>query len=192
FMPFVTEELWQSLPHEGPSIMVAPWPQVETPPDLEAERLVERVMAAIRTARNLRAELGLAPQTTVPRAVLVSDDPAVRGAWSAMEAEIRELLRVDHLEVVASGRVSQAIAGVTEGGTVYLPLAGVVDPERERERLRKAQKEFAAELDRIERRLQDANFLQRAPGEVVEQTKQRQQELQNKLRRVAERMEDLA
>ncbi|MBX5466851.1 MAG: valine--tRNA ligase [Firmicutes bacterium] len=191
FMPFVTEELWQSLPHRGPSIMVAPWPVAAGRADPEAEARVGVVQAAVRTGRNLRAELGLSPQARLPRVVLVSEAATVREAFEALSPEMAELLRVERVEVTARGRVAQAIAGVTEGGTVYLPLAGVVDPERERERLLKAQRESQAEWARTVARLGDAGFRNRAPAEVVAKTAARVEELEARLKRIAQRLEDL-
>jgi valyl-tRNA synthetase len=192
FMPFVTEELWQALPHEGPSITVAPWPEpgpAEKHDDAERHRLAQD---AIRTIRNLRAELQLPPQDRVT-AVLLSDDEAVREAWAANREEIVILARLADLQLGVPGlKPHPAIAGVARGGSVYIPLGGLVDVERERERLERQRGEVDAEARRLQARLEDPRFRERAPAQIVADTEARLAELEARRRRLADRLADLA
>lgn len=191
FMPFVTEECWQSLPHTGPSIMVAPFPTAE---GLERTRAVAGHLAAqslIRTVRNLRAELGLSPAERA-QAVAFAAEAAVAEAWEANRAEIVELARLASLSTTAVDRPHPAIAGVAEGGTVYLPLAGLVDLARERERLEKDRAATQVDLERLARRLNDAGFIAKAPPAVVDDTRRRLGAAQERAARLAERLEELS
>ena len=191
FMPFVTEELWQSLPHTGPSIVVARFP---TPEGVERTAAVaghHQAQTLIRAVRNLRAELGLSPAQRVP-AVAIASDAVVAEAWAANRSEILELARLTSLSHAAADRPHPAIAGVAEGGTVYLPLAGLVDLARERERLEKDQDATQVDLERLARRLGDAGFVAKAPPAVVDETRARLLAARARAARLRERLEELS
>lgn len=192
FIPFVTEELWQSLPHAGVSIAVAPFPEPladgAAGVAVAGHRLAQSL---IRAVRNLRAELALPPAKRV-NAVALSPDPAVLAAWEANRPEILELARLGALSHAASERPRPAIAAVADGGTAYLPLEGLVDLRRERERLDKDRAATAAEAERLARRLSDAGFRQKAPPTVVADTEARLKAAQERAQRLAERLEELS
>ena len=191
FMPFVTEELWQSLPHVGASIVVAPFPASEDVPDSAAVAGHQKAQSLVRAVRNLRAELGVSPGERVS-AVALTSEPAVEAAWAANRAEILELARLTSLSHAASDRPHPAIAGVADGGTVYLPLAGLVDLARERERLEKDREATRVDMERLARRLDDAGFVQKAPPSVVNETHTRLDAARERAARLAERLEELS
>jgi valyl-tRNA synthetase len=187
----VAEELWQSLPHEGVSIVVAPYP-TEAPLPATGNAASHRLaQSLVRTVRNLRGELNLPPAQKV-RAVALTNDPLVREAWAANLDEIVQLARLDTLDLASQDRPHPAIAGVTDGGTVYLPLQGVVDLGAERERLMRDRAATLAEVERLTRRLADPGFRQKAPGAVVEETEVRRAQAQARSDRLAERLEELS
>lgn len=193
FMPFVTEELWQALPNPGETIMTASWP---TPIDVEsslAEWTVQRLIALTRTVRNLRAELNVPPSKSI-RLEVLADDPETLAAWRLMTPELLTLGKITSCTMSLSGqhdRPRRAIAGVTDGGLAFVPLEGVVDLEHEKERLTKSMREAEDERERVEARLRDPNFVERAPQDVVESSRQRVVELDARLRRLSERLDDL-
>ena len=191
FMPFVTEELWQSLPHGGASIVVAPFP---TPEGVERTVAVaghQQAQSLIRAVRTLRAELGLAPAERVA-AVAIASDAVGAEAWAANRSEILELARLTSLGHAAADRPHPAIGGVVEGGTVYLPLAGLVDLARERERLEKDRDATQADLERLGRRLGDPGFVAKAPAAVVDETRARWEAARARAARLTERLEELS
>ncbi len=191
FMPFVTEELWQALPHEGVSVMVASWPTSDGSGGGRAAAQHRLTQEAVKVVRNLRSELNLAPQERVA-AMLVSEDPEVRAAWEANRAEIGVLARLS--EVAIGGpdiKPHPAIAGITQGGSAYIPLEGLVDVAREQERLRRHVQEARAELERLAGRLADRRFRERAPAQVVLETEGRRADLEARLGRLQERLQDL-
>ncbi len=196
FMPFVSEELWQALPHRGETIVLRRWPTAkdDAGPELTADLdVVERTMDAVRTLRNLRAELNLAPSQPIRVDLYADDDPALR-AWRRMAPEIAALSKASALNIrlkPQGERPRQAISGVTQGGIAFVPLQGVVDLGRERERLTKSMEGTQRELDESDRRLANANFIQRAPADVVQAAQRRRGELQARLARLTERLEDL-
>ncbi len=194
FMPFVTEELWQSLPHVGESVMVAPWPVPAPPQSGRAWEIVARMQDVVRTGRNLRAEVNLSPAQRAPF-VLVADDAGILQDWKGEERTIGELLRATDLQIHVQGggdaKPQHALTGVCLGGSVYLPLAGLVDLEVESQRVQKAIEQTARELERVERQLADEKFLSRAPESIVRKTQEHQLELLARAERLRGRWEDL-
>ena len=194
FMPFVTEELYQALGASSESIVTAEWP---TPDPIRASEtgasVVEHIQALIRTGRNLRAEVGLSPAQKAPF-VAVADSAEVLNRWTSAEAEALLLLKAETLRMAlkeTGEKPEKAIAGVTLGGTVYVPLAGLVDVDRERERVQKAMADAVKERDRVEARLRDQNFVARAPEDVVAKTRDTLTELNARIQRLNEREEAL-
>jgi valyl-tRNA synthetase len=193
YMPFVTEELYQAL-GGGESIMISEWPA----PDPERAQqdgaaVIEYIQQLVRAGRNLRAEVGLTP-TQKAGFVALGDTPEVVSRWEKGRAEAELLMRADRLDLRVKedgSRVERAIAGVTLGGTIYLPLEGLVDVEREIERVKKAKSEAEVERERLQTRLLDANFVSRAPAEVVAKARDSLAELEARIERLQEREEAL-
>lgn len=188
-MPFITEEIWQGLPRpsgHAPSIMVEKWPVPDgSLVDSEAVRKMERVMELIRGIRNIRSEVRIPPGTWLTVLVRVEGEEEEFLLESA-ETYIRHLARVQELRrgrTVERPRVS-AVA-VTAGMEIYVPLEGVIDVASEAARVDREVLKVAQELERVNRKLTNADFLSRAPAEVV--TKER--ETQRALRETHEKLQ---
>ena len=174
FMPFVTEEVWQNLrPHlpspEAEALIVAPWPQAdEAWHDDEAEGQVGLVLDVIRAIRNVRAERGVEPARFVEAYVVVA--PASHGAAEASRPVIEALARARPLHIVDGAGAApreDVVAVILQGAEVVLPLAGMLDIDAERARLRGQAAQAEAEVQRLEAKLADEQFRSRAPQEIV-------------------------
>jgi valyl-tRNA synthetase len=174
FMPFVTEEVWQHLrPHraspEAEALIVARWPLAdERWYDNEAEGQAGLVLDVIRAIRNIRAERGVEPARFVEAYVVTA--PAGLRAAEASRPVIEALARVRPLHIVDEAGAApkeQAVAVILQGAEVVLPLAGLLDIEAERARLRGQAAEAEAEVQRLEGKLANEQFRSRAPQEVV-------------------------
>jgi valyl-tRNA synthetase len=174
FMPFVTEEVWQYLrPHlpspEAQALIVARWPQVdERWYNAEAEGEAGLVLDIIRAVRNIRAEHDVEPGRFVEAYVVAA--PAGSRAAEASRAAIEALARTRPLHIVEEAGAApkeQAIAAVLQGAEVVLPVAGLVDIDAERTRLRGQTTEAQAEVERLTAKLANEQFRSRAPQEVV-------------------------
>ncbi|MDI6870502.1 MAG: valine--tRNA ligase [Bacillota bacterium] len=192
FMPFITEEIWQSLPHCGEALIVAPWPKVPRAlHDAAAEREMHLVTEVVRVVRNLRAEYRVEPGKAVPA--------LVRGGKGALELleDTRPLLlplaRLSDLALLPAGAPTpeQAVTAVAAGVEVFLPLAGLIDVARERERLEKETAAAAAEAERLQAKLADAGFVERAPAEVVQKERTKLAAAEERLTLVRARLSDL-
>ncbi len=190
FMPFLTEELYQALGRPQESIMIADWPKPQSNrSDTDAAEVVDYMQRLVRAGRNLRAEVGLAPAQKA-EFVAVADDEAVLTRWQKVGAEAGALMKAESLELRLkrdSAPLSRAISGVTRGGSIYLKLEGLIDLERERERLKKARAEAIKEQGRIQARLADPKFVERAPADIVAKTRETLAEWEARIERLKER-----
>ena len=194
FMPFVTEELWHALPNTEKSIMIAQWPEPQPARGNEnAVEMFRRMSSMVRTGRNLRAEVNVPPGQRVGF-VAQGEDAQALTWWKPFEREMTELLRASELkwQTVEHPKPTRASAGVGVGGVLYLPLEGVVDLDKERARLRRSYETTLREAARIDRQLNDEQFCQRAPQEVVAKARQNQEEIRLRLVRLQERLNDLS
>jgi len=192
YMPFITEEIWQCLPHEGDSIMIAPWPKFqEELVDLEAEKGMSAIMDVVKAIRNMRAEVNAAPGRKAP-AILFVDD-SLRSIIEANGAYIKLLGTVDELNIESSGcaKPENAMATVVNSIEVYLPLKGLIDVEKENTRLNKELEGLSKEIKRIEGKLSNAGFLAKAPAEVVANEKTKGEEIGQKMLAIKKRLEYL-
>ncbi|MBE3586216.1 valine--tRNA ligase [Desulfofundulus thermocisternus] len=189
FMPFITEEIWQRLPHRGETIMYAPWPAFQ--PELrdeEAEAEMAVLMEIIRAVRHLRSEMNVPPGKTADVILVTAGDP-VGDLLQRHSAYIQGLARCRVQVKSELDRVPpQAAHGVARGVKIYMPLAGLIDIDRELVRLKKELAAVEKELRKVEGKLGNAGFLNRAPAEVVEKERSRGRELAGKASAIRERL----
>ncbi|HWV25575.1 MAG TPA: valine--tRNA ligase [Thermomicrobiales bacterium] len=168
FMPFITETLWQQVPHQGDSIMIAPWPEAGQP-DAESEDVFGALMELVRAIRNVRTEAGVEPARWIAADIYAG---ALSSQFAAANREIAFLARIaDDQLAFHEGRApkdAQARTAIAGDVVASLPLAGMVDLGAERERLEKELEEVLAEMDRAGKQLSNESFVSRAPEKVVQ------------------------
>ncbi len=190
FMPFLTEEIWQHLPHEGRSIAVAPWPRFREELDASDEEAeMEFLMEVIRAVRNLRGELNIHPGRTI-RCILVTGTGAEALLLRKYGGYVRQLAGVDPLEIrsPADEKPTRALSAVVRGTEIFLPLVGVIDLEKEIERLEKEAGAVARDLKRVRAKLANRDFLAKAPPEVIEKERAKEEELEQKQLKISHRL----
>jgi len=166
FMPFITEEIWQALPHEGEALIRDQWPQERENLHFAAEeQAMERVMAVIRAVRTRRSEMNVPPSRKA-KLIVVTDTPA---DFLQGEAFIKKLAFGTELEVTntAPEDVSGMVSCVTDAATCLMPLAELVDLEKELERIEKELANAEKGLSSVRAKLANENFTSRAPENVV-------------------------
>jgi len=197
FTPFVTEELWRRLPHEGDALIVAAWPKAAEQAVNEhfdaAEREYGVLMEVVRAVRALRAEYGAA-STTLTSAYIAAGDHA--SALVGQRTLISRLARLDpaglSIEAGPADPPEQAVSTVLPTGIeVYLPLAGLLDLDAERARLRNELEGASAAAARARDRLANEQFTSRAPARVVEAERTRLLATEETARRLEERLRSL-
>jgi len=178
--PFQSEEIWQKLPARDtrwPNVKfcaVAPYPERDASlVDEEAERHVDAMMRAVSMMRNARQESGLSPQTKVPATVLV-DDVAIRTSLSSLAAEMRRLSSTERIDIRAKDGFEPprlSAMNADRGIEIVIPLAGLIDVEAEKVRLAKEIEKSKKERDGVQKRLESPGFTEKAPPEVVDETR---------------------
>ena len=183
FMPFITETIWQALPHEGKSIMVSKWPEYRE--DLhfaEAAEQVEIMMDTIRAIRTRRAEMNVPPSKKA-QVILLTDKRDAYEAGSLFFAKLAyasEIVFVDE----TPANVESLVSIVTEGAQVYMPMGELVDFEKERARLQKEKAKVQKDIDFVMKKLNNPGFVSKAPEAVIAQEREKAakyQELMEKL-----------
>lgn len=193
YMPFITEEIYQCLPHEAESIMISKWPVAdESLVDPEAERGMNAIMDSIKAIRNMRAEVNANPGKKIPAIMLVSED--LREVVAHNDSYIKLLGGIDNLELrpLNGEKPENAMAAVVTGIEVYLPLAGLIDVEKENQRLSKELAAMEKDLQRAGGKLNNAGFLAKAPEDVIAKERAKYEELSGKIEAVKKRMAYLA
>ncbi|HET7225346.1 MAG TPA: valine--tRNA ligase [Candidatus Eisenbacteria bacterium] len=189
FMPFVTEEIWQALPHDGDTLATAAWPKARKAWfDPDAEREVAFLQGVVVAVRNLRAENNIAPGRKVP--VVLRGDVAQLDLLEQLAPQIVPLARIEPLTLARDGgRPRVAASAVVEGAEVFLPLEGLIDLDAERERLVREMAKLDSDLEATRKKLRNQDFLTKARVDVVDREKQRLSQLEetlDKLRRAQE------
>lgn len=183
FMPFITEEIWQHLPHEGESIVVSAWPEYNA--DLafeEEEAQMRKIMEAISAVRNRRTQMNVPPSKKA-KVIVVTQQPEVFGKGtlfferlaSASEAVVQQ---------DKDGISANAVHLVVDGAEIYLPLDELVNKREELARLAKEKKQLEGEIKRVEGKLSNQGFIAKAPEKVVEEERAKGKKYQEMLEKV--------
>jgi valyl-tRNA synthetase len=191
-MPFITEEIYQSLPHDCESIMISAYPKADETQDFTAEaEQMERVLGAIRAIRTRRSEMNVIPSR---RAKLYI---ATKYSDSFCEATVPffvKLASASEVEIAESFDISadNSVQIITDAATIYLPLADLIDFEKEKARLAGEEKKLVGEIERLEKKLSNEGFVAKAPAAVIDGEKAKLAKYQENLAGVREALAKLA
>ncbi|MDD4716076.1 MAG: class I tRNA ligase family protein, partial [Oscillospiraceae bacterium] len=186
FMPFITEEIWQALPHEGNTLMASSWPVQDPELLFPAEAAdMERVMDIIRAVRSRRAEMNVPPSRKA-RLIIVTQNG---NAYRQCEAFISRLGYASQIEIQTDGPSSTdgMVTTVTPDAQLFLPLNELVDLEIERKRIEKEMKKAKTDLDVLDKKLGNPSFLSKAPERVISAERERAEKLKSLLAGLEER-----
>jgi len=187
FMPFVTEELWQTMPHQGESIVIAAYPAGMSK-DPDAEEQMDVLMETVMAIRTIRGELNLSPTLELKVQVKTHDEKA-RHILHENMLFLRKLARADIQEIGGDiekpGGASIAVRTHVE---VYVPLEGLLDVDLEIERIKKEMEKLEETAAFLGKKLRNEDFISRAPREVVAKEKEKYEDCMRKMERVMENL----
>ena len=188
FMPFVTEEIWQSLPHEGESLMVASWPVYDEALCFAAEeKEMERIMEAIGAIRNRRGEMNVPPS----RKAQIYIETAFADTFKKGVPFFSRLASASEVTVGDAFEVDGAVSIVTADATIKIPMAELVDMQAEKARLTKEKETAQKQLDGVLARLANPAFTEKAPEAVVNTAREQAARLQEKIALLEQSMAQL-
>jgi valyl-tRNA synthetase len=192
FMPFLTEEIWQALPHLGESVMIAKWPCPSEKLLFEGvEKEMGQIIDVIRAIRNMRQEANVSPGKKVPAVLL--------GAAENRECLERNVNYLSNLAGLESCRMldesdpkpEKSVSAVAGGVTIFLPMAGLVDIVREKERYTKELNQLEAEIQKLATRIENPAFSQKAPPEIVAKERTKLGGFKEKASKIRQRLQEL-
>ncbi|MBR3216091.1 MAG: valine--tRNA ligase [Exiguobacterium sp.] len=192
FMPFLTEEIWQHLPHEGDSIVRASYPtRREDLHFADSVPAFEAVMNVIRSVRNIRAEVN-APMSKPIQLFISTSDDVTQGYLSANEMTIGKFTNATELEI---GRgltaPDKSMSAIMTGAELFIPLADLINFEEEIARLEKEMAKYEKEVERVQKKLGNQGFIAKAPAHVIDEEKAKEKDYLDKRDAVRARLEEL-
>ncbi len=192
-VPFISEELWQQCPHDGDALIVAEWPEANTSfYDETAESEVGLIQEVVGAVRNIRGTMHVPPSKRADLVVRMPDD-ARREVLAAAADAIRELARLDRVEIAADAeRPPASGTAVLTDAELYVPLAGLIDLDVERQRQEKELDRLSKALTGLEKKLANERFLQNAPADIVENERRRKAEYETTAGRLRETLAALS
>ncbi len=165
YMPFITEEIYQALPHADESVMISDYPTYDESLSYPAEEdSVNRIIGCIVAIRARRAEMNVPPSKKAKLYVVTKYESTFKTA----EKLLMKLASASELILTDAYEADDAVMIATDSGSLYIPLSEVVDLEKERERLAAEMKKNEAEIERIERKLANEGFVSKAPKQVID------------------------
>ena len=185
FMPFITEEIWQHLPHEGESIVISSYPIYDDSLVFEDdEKAMELIMGAISAVRNRRAEINVPPSKKA-KTIIVTDET---DTFSKGTAFFEKLASASEVEVRENkdGISPNAVNIVVPSAEIFLPLDELVDKDKELKRLNDEKKKLEGEIKRVEGKLSNQGFVAKAPQKVVDEEKAKGEKYKEMLDKVLE------
>ncbi|OKP83924.1 valine--tRNA ligase [Paenibacillus helianthi] len=192
FMPFITEEIWQHLPHEGDTIMLAEWPKYEAAleqPQAVAE--MNLLMDVIRAVRNVRAEVNV-PMSKKVELIIKAASEETLSIIARNDNYIGRFCNTSSFEAGLNPQTpDKVMSAVITGAELLLPLAGLIDIEQEITRLEKEVQLLNSEVERVEKKLGNQGFVAKAPAKVIEEERAKQGDYSAKREKVLARIAEL-
>ncbi|WP_377888288.1 valine--tRNA ligase [Alkalihalobacillus sp. R86527] len=192
FMPYLTEEIWQHLPHKGESITVASWPEKQDAlhfPDAAADMAL--LTEIIRSVRNIRAEMNVAPSKPIELQI----KPKTSEAQDQLEQNKQYIERFCNPESLTISADLQApdksMTSVVSGAELFLPLEGLINIDEEIERLQGEWKKLDSEVERVQKKLANEKFISKAPEKVVDEERAKEKDYLERRNNVEARINEL-
>ena len=191
FMPFITEEIWQALPHEGEFLMTSEWPVAKAELSFpEEERAMEVIMDAIRSVRTRRSEMNVPPSKKAHLTVATNEAKI----FELGVPFLKKMAYGSDVTIVSADEVANAagqVTVVTHAAQISMPLAELVDLEKEKARMEKELKKNSAELEKLNAKLGNPGFVSKAPAAVVEAEKERAAKLAELVAKLEEQLKTM-
>jgi valyl-tRNA synthetase len=193
FMPFITEEIWQRIRTRttNEALTISTWPAVPDVESSDAEKLFSSVQAHISAIRNIQAEMNLSPKAGLT--IFIKPKTDEFGRKLKMAGWIyRKLLPVQHISFdISAAKPKASAAAVVDGTEIYIPLEGLIDLEKERERIQKEISRLEGFLKAVHSKLSNKGFVENAPNSVIDKERQKKADAENSLKKLTDQLEEL-
>ena len=193
YMPFITEEIFCTLQSEEESIMISKWPEFDAAwENKDAENKAEMMKNLIRGIRNIRTEMNVAPSRKA-QVYIVADDTKICDSLKELVGAYQHMISASEVfvQMDKTGIDENAVSVVIDKATVYMPLADLIDFEKEKERLAKEQKRLEGELKRVHGMLNNEKFMSKAPEAKIAEEKEKLAKYESMMAKVQEQLKAL-
>ena len=193
FMPFITEEIFTTIQSEEETIMLSAWPVFEDKFNFEKEeKAIELIKSAVKSIRNVRTEMNVAPSKKAKVFVVSENDDVINTfengkVFFASLGHASEVIIQKNKDNIAD----DAVSAVIHDGVIYMPFAELVDIAKEKERLTKEKEKLIKEVERVEKKLSNQGFVSKAPEKVIAEEKAKMEKYSNMLSQVEEQIKRL-
>ena len=191
FMPFITEEIWQALPHEGDFLMLSDWPVADEKLNFpEEEKAMELVMDAIRAVRTRRAEMNVPPSKKAQLTIATAE----AGVFELGVPFLKKMAYASEVEIVPADQAPAAagmVTVVTHVAQIFIPLAELVDLEKEKARMEKELKKNSVELEKLNAKLANPGFVNKAPEHIIAAERERAAKLTELVAKLEEQLKGM-
>ncbi|MCI7126072.1 MAG: valine--tRNA ligase [Agathobaculum sp.] len=185
FMPFITETIWQALPHEGPSVMVSPWPEYDETLHFAAEEAqMETLMSAVRAIRNRRSEMNVPPSKKA-KVLVLTEQKDTFAAGRVFFAKLAYASEIELIDAVPEDAAKMASV-VTGDAQLYMPMGDLIDFTAERARLAKEKAKVEDDIAFVMKKLDNPKFVDKAPAHVVAVEREKADKLREHLAKLEE------
>ena len=185
FMPFITETIWQALPHEGPSVMVSQWPEyLDTLHFAAEEAQMETLMNAVRAIRNRRSEMNVPPSKKA-KVLVLTDKKDTFAAGAGFFPKLAYASDIELIDAVPEDAAKMASV-VTGDAQLYMPMGDLIDFAAERARLEKEKAKVEDDIAFVMKKLDNPNFVGKAPEKVVAVEREKAEKLREHLAKLEE------
>ena len=185
FMPFITETIWQALPHEGPSVMVSKWPEYDENLHFAAEEAqMETLMDAVRAIRNRRSEMNVPPSKKA-KVLILSEKKDTFAAGAGFFPKLAYASGIELIDAVPADAAKMASV-VTGDAQIYMPMGDLIDFAAERARLEKEKAKVEDDIAFVMKKLDNPNFVSKAPEKVVAVEREKADKLREHLAKLEE------
>jgi valyl-tRNA synthetase len=192
FMPFITEEIYQHVTKETPSITISKWPEFRSDRVFEAEeKMMEVIIEAIRAIRNVRAEMNV-PNSRKAKLMIIPSTEESRASFEEGRVYFEKLASASEIVLTSRDQVPEdAVSAVVSGGEIFMPLDDLIDKQKEIERLTKEKEKLEKEVERVNKKLSNPGFISKAPESVINEEREKGAKYQEMLDKVVERLNAL-
>lgn len=179
-MPFITEEIWQKLPHKGESIMISSWPEYKKKyVNKDAEEKMDKIMNIIKTIRNIKSDMNISYSKKIDLYLNITEG-------GNLELIKENLYYIETLVKIKSLKIKKGIrkpaysaTGVLEGVEVFVPLKGIINISEETARLEKRLTKIKNELNTVFKKINNQDFLSKAPADIIKKERGKADELRD-------------
>lgn len=180
-MPFITEEIWKSLPNDSESIMVSAWPKYDESLNFaEEEAAFEKVMAAIRGIRNARSEMNVAPSRKASLYIAT----ASRDIFEQCKPYFESLASASEIHIAEAFEVAKATVVVTDAARIFIPMGDLIDYDKEIARLNKEKEACQKDIEFVSKKLSNEQFVSKAPAQLVEKEKEKLEKANERMSKI--------